>query len=149
MDIKQLYDKWNNWIFDEATRVIELLSALGLMLFSIVFYFNNNELLLLPSYRKFNLVAPPEIWFIIFIIGLSQLIAALLTSNKSSQLSGYILMLSGFIWAWVAITFNLDTEFITTGSIIYGLLAIFCSLSGLRQLSKFKFYEDNNKYEVH
>lgn len=146
---KTILEKCYDWLFDEITRPIEVLSSIGMIMFSTVFLIYNAELIKLPSYAPFKYVAPPQLWLIFIAIGLVQVLATIITSIKANKVSGYFLMLSGAVWGWIAITFSMgDLGIITTAPSTYWLLAIFCSLAGKRLLDKNKKDEDKPEDEV-
>jgi hypothetical protein len=130
------------WLFDELTRPIEILSSVSMLLFSINLLLNNTELLKLPSYSSFKYVTPPELWLIFILISICQFFATAIPTIKANKSSGYFLMVSGAVWAWIAITFTMaDTVVLTTAPQMYWVLAIFCSLAGKRLLDKNKELE--------
>ena len=130
------------WLFDELTRPIEMLSSVLMFLFSLNLLLNNTELLKLPYYSSFKYVAPPELWIIFILISICQFFATAIPTIKANKSSGYFLMVSGSVWGWIAITFTMaDTGILTTAPVTYWVLAIFCSLAGKRLLDKNKKYE--------
>ena len=145
-----------DWLFDELTRPIEMLSSISMFLFSFNLLLNNTELLKLDSYSSFRYVTPPELWIIFIQISICQFLATAIPTIKANKSSGYCLMVSGAVWGWIAITFTMaDTGIITTAPVTYWVLAIFCSLAGKRLLDKNKKYEcssevkGNSEDEVH
>ena len=136
------------WLFDELTRPIEMLSSVSMFLFSLNLLLNNTELLKLPSYSSFKYVAPPELWIIFILISICQFFATAIPTIKANKSSGYCLMVSGAVWGWIAITFTMaDTGVLTTAPVTYWVLAIFCSLAGKRLLDKNKKYEHSREVE--
>ncbi len=133
------------WLFDELTRPIEMLSSVSMFLFSCNLLLNNTELLKLSSYSSFKYVTPPELWVIFILISICQFFATAIPTIKANKSSGYCLMVSGAVWAWIAITFAMaDTVVMTTAPQMYWVLAIFCSLAGKRLLDKNKELESGN-----
>ena len=92
------------WLFDELTRPIEMLSSVSMFLFSCNLLLNNTELLKLSPYSSFKYVTPPELWIIFILISICQFFATAIPTIKSNKSSGYCLMVSGAVWAWDAIT---------------------------------------------
>ena len=136
------------WLFDELTRPIEMLSSVSMFLFSLNLLLNNTELLKLPSYSSFKYVTPPELWIIFILISICQFFATAIPTIKANKSSGYFLMVSGAVWAWIAITFTMaNTTVITTAPQMYWVLAIFCSLAGKRLLDKNKEIERANAFK--
>ena len=131
-----------DWLFDEITRPIEVFSGLGLFLFSMKMYVDNDLLLQLPSYKAFAYVAPPSLWLVFAAVATIQLLATAICSIKANKISGYTLTVCASIWAWIAITFGMDDlDILTTAPFIYWLTAIFSSLAGKRLLDKNKTME--------
>ena len=134
-----------DWLFDELTRPIEMLSSISMFLFSCNLLLNNTELLKLPFYSSFKYVTPPELWIIFIILSIFQFFATAIPTIKANKSSGYCLMVSGAVWGWIAITFTMaDTVVMTTAPVTYWVLAIFCSLAGKRLLDKNKELESGN-----
>ena len=98
------------WLFDELTRPIEMLSSVSMFLFSCNLLLNNTELLKLPSYSSFKYVTPPELWIIFILISICQFFATAIPTIKANKSSGYCLMVSGAVWAWIAITFLIQSS---------------------------------------
>ena len=133
------------WLFDELTRPIEMLSSVSMLLFSCIMLLNNTELLKIPFYSSFKYVTPPELWIIFILLSIFQFFATAIPTIKANKSSGYCLMVSGAVWAWIAITFAMaDTVVMTTAPQMYWVLAIFCSLAGKRLLDKNKELESGN-----
>lgn len=134
-----------DWLFDELTRPIEMLSSISMFLFSFNLLLNNTELLKLSAYSSFRYVTPPELWIIFILISICQFFATAIPTIKANKSSGYCLMVSGAVWGWIAITFTMaDTIVMTTAPQMYWVLAIFCSLAGKRLLDKNKEIECSN-----
>ena len=137
-----------DWLFDELTRPIEMLSSISMFLFSCNMLLNNTELLKLSPYSSFKYITPPELWIIFILISIFQFFATAIPTIKANKSSGYCLMVSGVVWAWIAITFAMaDTVVMTTAPQMYWVLAIFCSLAGKRLLDKNKKYEHSREVE--
>lgn len=151
--IKQFRDKFifylkysHNWLFDSGTRAMEVLNAFGLVGFSGVFFLNNPVLIKLPTYENFALVTPPSYWLITLVLGVSCLLALKQKSLRSNQISGYLIMLSAVVWAIIALGFTMeDFNGITTAPLTYGLLSLFCVLTGTRLLLVNREEEEKQK----
>ena len=128
--IFNIIEQIHKWLFYEHTRIMECFNAFALMGFATVMFLNYTIINTLPSYTKFAYVSPKWWWLVMTGLGVMQGIAILCESNRSNQISGYVLMLSGAVWALIALTFNMDTA-TTTSTVIYSMFALFCSLTGL------------------
>lgn len=128
--IFNIIEQIHKWLFYEHTRIMECFNAFALMGFATVMFLNYTIINTLPSYTKFAYVSPKCWWLVMTGLGVMQGIAILCESNRSNQISGYVLMLSGAVWALIALTFNMDTA-TTTSTVIYSMFALFCSLTGL------------------
>ena len=151
--IKHFRDKFifylkysHNWLFDSGTRAMEVLNAFGLIGFSAVFFWNNPVLIKLPSYEKFALVTPPCYWFLTLFLGVACLVALKKKSLRSNQVSGFLIMLSAVVWGIIALGFTMeDFDGITTAPLTYGLLSLFCVLTGTRLLLVNREEEEKQK----
>lgn len=124
----------HNWLFDSGTRCMEVFNSIGLICIGTIFFTNNTYLINLPSYEKFEYVNPPEYWLLVTVLGILNFVAMTIPSLKANQVSGYLMLWSAVVWSVIAVTFNLDVSKLTTAAVIYGLLAFFCTLTGIRLL---------------
>ena len=99
-----------DWLFDELTRPIEMLSSIAMFLFSFNLLLNNTELLKLSSYSSFKYVTPPKLWIIFILISICQFFATAIPTIKANKSSGYCLMVSGAVWAWMQLLFLIQNS---------------------------------------
>lgn len=134
--------KFRQWVLQTGTRAIEGLNALLLILFSVIMVINYFHLLQLPSYFRFNLTQWWH-WIVILFLAISQIAAMTCKSNRSNQVSGLILMLSGCVWFLIAAIFSANSAgVITTGVTTYSVVSLFCTAAGYELLKVNKWLED-------
>jgi hypothetical protein len=117
-----------DWLFDELTRPIEMLSSVSMFLFSCNLLLNNTELLKLPSYSSFKYVTPPELWIIFILISICQFFATAIPTIKANKSSGYCLMVSGAVWAWIAISLSTKLQLLSKKLLIVSAFPELASL---------------------
>lgn len=61
---------------------------------------------------------------------------------RSNQISGYFLMISGWVWAMIATLFLTKSEAATPAPIVYLIIAFICAVAGLYLLRFNKKVED-------
>lgn len=132
------------WMFEHETRVVEFMNTVLLLGFTIPFIYNIDLLLATPLYRSFYLDSSLVIWFSMPMIGIIQGWAMIKKGVHSNQFSGYILMVSAWIWGIVSSLFVASAPPLTTAPIICGVIAFTCAMSGLYLLKHNKAVEDFN-----
>lgn len=145
MPVKYTIDKTKQfwaWLFLRGTRVVEFINAAFLLGFVIPFLYNFDAVLALPSYRKFAVASSALWWILIGALGIAQIIAMAKKSNHSNQISGFILILSGWIWGLVAATFISSVPPLTSAPVIYTIVAVLCLAAGLYLIKCSKLIED-------
>lgn len=130
------------WVLQTGTRAVEGLNALLLILFSVVMVINYFDLLQLPSYFRFNLTTWWH-WLGVLVLAVAQVAAMTCKSNRSNQISGLILMLSGCIWFLIAAIFSANSAgVLNTGVTTYSVVSLFCTAAGYELLKVNKWLED-------
>lgn len=124
------------WVFEYASRVIELLNTWGMVGFGTVMLYNNSSLLTLTLYSNFTVV-PKFVWVLMILVGVIQFILLCKTTNSSNQLSAIVLQLSAIIWIVIAMGFAFQPP-ISTALPLYMGMALVTGLTGyeLLRLSK-------------
>lgn len=135
LDLRFLPDKLQKWLFSTGTRVIEVLSALIMIGFVIVFLAGGHEVFDVDLYQKFLLVHPVILSSVLSIVAIAQLAAAVFQSGRSNVISGYFLILSALIWALISGTFWAGYPPLSTGMTTYPVLAIVCALAGRNSIN--------------
>lgn len=135
----------HHWLFNTGTRVVEVINTIFLIGFMSVFLHDFNGLSALPSYRAFAIASNEWWWLSMGILGLLQFIAMVKKTNASNQMSGFILLISAWIWIVVAGTFIISTPPLSTAPIMYTTIAILCALAGLYLLKFNKAKEGADK----
>lgn len=134
--IATILNNVGTWVFEYASRIIELLNTWGMVGFGSVMLYNNTSLLTLTKYNNFTVV-PRAIWSLMILIGVIQFILLCKTTNSSNQLSAIVLQLSAIIWVVIAMGFAFQPP-ISTALPIYMGMALVTGLTGyeLLRLSK-------------
>lgn len=109
--------------------LIELISGFIMLGFAVVFSIQGHYIFEEEIHGNFAQLPPNLIIFLFFILGISQLVAALFQSSRSNIISGCLLLWSSLIWGLIAGAFIADNPTVLIGlsSII---LAILCGLAG-------------------
>lgn len=120
------------WVFEYASRVIELLNTWGMVGFGLVMFINSPNLLKLTIYGNFS-IAPRALWLSMIMLGFIQFILLCKTTNSSNQLSAIVLQLSAIIWFIIAMAFALQPP-ISTALPLYTGMALVTGLTGYEML---------------
>ena len=125
-----LPDYFQRWLFDTGTRSVELLSSLWLIGFALVFWFDDGAMNVLPTYYKFQAVPEPVLIATLLLLGGSQFWAMTQRSCRSDILGGFLLLVSGLVWAIIAASFWAGYPPATTAMAVYPVFAMVCLLAG-------------------
>ena len=144
LDWRFLPVRFQKWLFSTGTRVVEFASGLSLIGYAAVFAFSPVDIYNWPIYYKFKTI-PESILITVFGgIGLLQLAAMYCQTYKGSVFSGYLLLVSAFIWFLTAQAFWGAFPPAHTGMVIPPLLAFLCALAGNNTL-KFLFMKGKDE----
>lgn len=138
--IATVLNRIGTWVFEYASRIIELLNTWGMVGFGVVMLYNNPELLSLKVYNNFTII-PRFLWLSMILIGIIQFILLCKTSNKSNQLSAIVLQLSAIIWTVIAMGFAFQPP-ISTALPLYLGMALVTGLTGYELLRVSKQSEE-------
>lgn len=118
------------WLFGTGTRILELISGLGLLGYAAVFWFAPDEIYKWKIYYKFQSI-PEHYMIATFVsVGLLQLVSMWWQSVRGDVLSAYTLLLSGLVWFLVSVAFWSAYPPVHTGMVVPPLLAGLCLLAG-------------------
>lgn len=135
-------DDFLNWLFSRGTRVVEFLNTILLIGFTFPLIYNLDSVISHAPYPQIYLLGNPLWWGGMAILGLVQWFAMSRKGIHSNQVSGYILMVSGWVWAMIASLFLVKSPPLTPAPIIYMLIAFICVCAGLYLLRLNKKVED-------
>lgn len=125
--------RFSSWVHSTGTRVMEYICGFVLCAFALNIIFASDTIRDLYGYREFT--SSSIIWYyILFAIGLLQLITAPLTSARANRFSAFLLMIASVTLATFAIGLYIPTG-INTGVTTYGILAFFALLAGQHLMS--------------
>lgn len=133
---------FHDWLFAQSARIIEFLNTCLLMLFTIPFIYNLDGILATPLYERFILLEQPQRWFGMLSVGFIQLYAMLKRSVHSNQFSGFVLLVSAWIWAMIGSLFIQSGQLINTAPIVYITISFVCAASGYYLIKHNKDIED-------
>ena len=139
--IKQSCD-FHSWLFAQSARIIEFLNTCLLILFTFPFIYNLEGILSTPLYERFILLEQPQWWFGMLSLGIIQMYAMLKRSIASNQFSGFILLVSAWVWCMIASLFIQSGQLINTAPIVYVTIAFVCAMSGYYLMTHNKDIED-------
>lgn len=134
--------KFNLWLFGQGARVVEFINTALLIGFVIPFLYNLELILTNQTYAKFQYTGSTLWWTFMLGLGVAQWWAMYAKGVKANQISGYILIVSGWVWGLVAATFALGAPPITTGPIVYSIISFVCTVAGFYLLKYNKAVED-------
>lgn len=140
MFLTRIIDKIGDWVFEYATRVIELLNTWCLIGFGTVMLSNSVYLLKVDLYGNFVKV-PSIVWMSMVMLGFIQFILLCRTTNASNQLSGIVLQFSGLVWLIIAMAFAFQPP-VSTALPIYTGIGVIFSMTGYELLRTSKKLEE-------
>lgn len=135
-------DHFLDWLFAHGTRVVEFLNTALLIGFTIPLIYNLDTIISASPYPRIYLLGNPFWWSAMALLGLAQLYAMTRKGIHSNQVSGYILMVSGWVWTMIASLFLVRTPPLTPAPIVYLVIAFICIVAGMYLLRLNKKIED-------
>lgn len=135
-------DAFLDWLFSQGTRVVEFLNTILLIGFTLPLLYNLDQITSQAAYPKIYLIGSPLWWSGMAILGLVQWFAMSRKGIHSNQLSGFILMVSGWTWGMIASLFLVRSPPLTPAPIVYMAIGFVCVVAGLYLLRTNKKVED-------
>ena len=125
--------KFNAWLFGTPTTVLEAMNTL--MLLSWAGALLDDRLFTLPVYVGLDKLAhigwANEALAALFLIAAAFAgVGAVAEGQRSDRLAGYALQLGAVLWLCVAANFLASFPPLNTGVLMYGVLGVFCWVSG-------------------
>lgn len=120
------------WVFEYATRIVELLNTWCLVGFGVTMICNSANLLDVNLYSNFENV-PTVVWVGMVLLGVIQFVLLCKSTNQSNQLSGIALQFSAIVWIVIAMAFTFQPP-ISTALPMYTGIAIMFGLTGFEIL---------------
>ena len=142
------YQQIITWMFDTGTRVVGVLNSLLLLGFTVTFLYNFADVIMLQSYKGFAVAGSGWWWVIMGTLGVVQMIATHKKSLQSNQFSGYVLLVSSWVWALVSATFIYGLPPLTTAPITYVVFSAMCGMAGMHLIKCNKATEDKYRQEI-
>lgn len=143
--IVEYSDLFLDWLFARGTRVVEFLNTALLIGFTFPLLYNLDTIISAAPYPKIYLLGNPLWWSAMALLGMAQWYAMICRGLKSNQISGYILIVSGWVWAMIASLFLVRTPPLTPAPIVYLVIAFTCTIAGMYLLRINKKLEDRYK----
>ena len=135
-------DSFLGWLFARGTRVVEFLNTALLIGFTFPLIYNLDTIISSRPYPVIYLLGNPFWWGAMALLGIAQWYAMICKGIKSNQISGYILIVSGWVWAMIASLFLVRTPPLTPAPIVYLVIAFTCIVAGMYLLRINKKLED-------
>lgn len=133
---------FHQWLFSKETRVIEFLNAALLLGFTLPFLYNFDAILNSDMYLEFYLAGNPLWWVGMVVLGVLQVIAMVKKGVRSNQVSGFVLLVSAWVWSMIASIFVAASPPLTPAPVIYSIISFTCAAAGLYLLKYNKAIED-------
>ena len=131
-----------DWIFADSVRVVEIINALTLMSFALVFMLGAMELSLVYPYRGFVFATSIWIWSGVLLLGITQWFLLLSTSLRSDRRSAIILAASSVVFFVLSGIFASDYPPLSTAVPIYFINAVMCMFASVRKMTRVKKLTD-------
>ena len=137
-ELRFLPVRFQRWLFGTGTRAVEFVSGCSMIGYALVFAFSQNDIYNWPIYYKFKDISELTLILVFGGVGVLQLAAMYWQMYKGNVFSGYLLLVSAFIWYLTAQAFWGAFPPAHTGMVIPPILAFLCLLAGNNSL-KFLF----------
>lgn len=138
-------NRFLDWLFARGTRVVEFLNTALLIGFTFPLIYNLDTIISASPYPKIYLLGSPFWWGAMALVGIAQWYAMICKGIKSNQMSGYILIVSSWVWAMISSLFLVRTPPLTPAPIVYLVIAFTCIVAGMYLLRLNKKIEDGYK----
>lgn len=135
-------DDFLEWLFSQGTRVVEFMNTILLIGFTIPLLYNFESVLNNPPYTAVYLVGNPVWWGGMSVLGFVQWYAMSRKGIHSNQVSGFILIVSGWTWCMIASLFLAKTPPLTPTPIVYMTIGFVCVVAGIFMMRVNKKVED-------
>lgn len=135
-------NNFNSWLFGQGARVVEFINTTLLIGFVMPFLYNLELILTNQTYARFQYTGSALWWSFMLMLGIAQWWAMSAKGVKSNQISGYILIVSGWVWGLVSATFALGAPPLTTAPVVYSIISFVCTVAGFYLLKYNKAIED-------
>ena len=122
----------HNWLLATGTRIVELVSAAGMLGYALVFAANGARLTTLPLYYKFAALPHWAVVGTFLLLGALQLVLLPFKSPRSNVLSGFLLVVSSLVWFLVLAAFDAARPPANTGMVFPTIMSVLCMLAGSR-----------------
>jgi len=136
------FNKMVDWIFADGVRPIEIINALTLMSFAIIFIIGSVEISLEYPYRGFAFATAIWWWVGMFTLGACQWIALMSKSVRSDRRSAILLAVSMVVYLILVGLFSSDYPPLSTAVPIYFINAVMCTLGSAKRMAKAKKVSD-------
>ncbi len=135
-------DDFLEWLFSQGTRVVEFMNTILLIGFTIPLLYNFDSVINNPPYPTIYLVGHPVWWGGMSVLGFVQWYAMSRKGVHSNQVSGFILIVSGWTWCMIASLFLAKTPPLTPAPIVYMTIGFVCVVAGIFMMRVNKKVED-------
>lgn len=125
-----LPSRFQLWLFGTGTRILELISGVGLLGYGLAFWVAPDEIYRWKMYYKFEDIPEHYMIAVFLSVGLLQLVSMWWQSVRGNVLSAYTLLVSGLVWFLVSVAFWSAYPPVHTGMVLPPLLAGLCLLAG-------------------
>lgn len=124
--------RFYKWLFGTPTTVVEALNGTLLLVWALSLL--SDDMVSLPQYASFfgaSLTKWNEGVALIFLVAACfAYLGAVRNGYFANRLAGYALQISALMWVCVALNFFASYPPINTGMFVYGVLAVFCWVTG-------------------
>lgn len=129
-ELRFLPVRFQRWLFSTGTRAVEFISGCSMIGYALVFALSPNDIYNWPIYYKFKDISELTLILVFGGVGVLQLAAMYWQTLKGGIVSGYILLVSAFIWYLTSYAFWAAYPPVHTGMVIPPVLAFLCLLAG-------------------
>ena len=130
LDWRFLPKKFQAWLFNRATNVIEFVNITCLIGIFIILLVDDGAIYAVQTYRKLHTLPENYVLTVLGVTVLLQLLPYVLKGLHRTAISGYALLFSGLVWFIISAAYVASYPPLNLGMIFAPLFSFLCVLAG-------------------
>lgn len=130
LDWRFLPRKFQSWLFNRATNVIEFVNVSCLIGIFIILLVDDGAIYAVQTYRKLHTLPENYILTVLGVTILLQSLAFILKGLHKTAISGYALLFSGLVWFIISAAYVASYPPLNLGMVFAPVFSFLCVLAG-------------------
>lgn len=130
LDWRFLPKKFQAWLFNRATNVIEFVNITCLIGIFIILLVDDGAIYAVQTYRKLHTLPENYVLTVLGVTVLLQLLPYVLKGLHKTAISGYALLFSGLVWFIISAAYVASYPPLNLGMVFAPLFSFLCVLAG-------------------